>query len=90
MRSDRDAFDTRSLLSNASAVSSGGGSGGGGGGETSVGVDDLHEQALLSTAILSDFRIVRSIAAGNNGQIFEVACKIPQVRAFVFRLLCAS
>ena len=39
----------------------------------------VHEQALLSTASLEDFEILRSIGAGNNGQIFEVACTIPQV-----------
>lgn len=44
-----------------------------------MGTDDVHEQALLSTAELGDFEVVRSIAAGNNGQIFEVACTIPQV-----------
>lgn len=38
----------------------------------------VHEQALLSTASLDDFEILRSIGAGNNGQIFEVACTIPQ------------
>ena len=42
----------------------------------------LHEQSLLSTATLADFEVVRSIASGNNGQIFEVACTIPQVGAF--------
>ena len=41
----------------------------------------VHEQALLSTATLDDFEVLRSIAAGNNGQIFEVACTVPQVIA---------
>ena len=41
--------------------------------------DDYHELSVLSTASLSDFEVVRSIAAGNNGQIFEVSCSIPQV-----------
>ena len=48
-----------------------------------VGPEDFHELSVLSTASLDDFRVVRSIAAGANGQIFEAKCLIGQVRRVV-------
>ena len=42
--------------------------------------NEYHEFSVLSTAALDDFHVIRSIATGSNGQIFEVKCLIAQVR----------